>query len=107
MKSKSRRDSDPPTARTIHKERIVDNITRTNELKQAVHDIYAEMGVVYEAAPHETHRFVFDAIRNIMPRRDEGPYTLADFTLYELREALATLGARHKKAADLRKAVAS
>lgn len=80
---------------------------RRDDLKQAVQDIYAEMGVVYEAAPSETHRFIFDAVRNIMPRRDEGPYTLSDFTLYELREALATFSARHKKAADLRKAVAS
>lgn len=107
MKSKSRLDSDPQAARTIRKVTCLSDFSRTEELKQVVHDIYAEMGVVYEAAPAETHRFVFDAIRNIMPRRDEGPYTLSDFTLYELREALATFMARHKKAADLRKAVAS
>jgi len=79
------------------------DFTKTEDLKQAVMDIYAELGVVYESAPGETHRYVFDTVRRMLPRRDEGPYTFSDLTVMEARETLATLAARHQREADMRR----
>ena len=69
-----------------------------SQLEQIVRQIYADLAIDYDRAPHVVKRFVFREVLTVTPRRMSGPYGWDDFTPEELSAAAERLRELHGKA---------